>query len=227
MSKKLISAVAAATLGASAIATPAFAEVTATAGVMSDYVFRGASSNVSAANGSVDWASDNGLSAGVWAIDDANGQNDGLEFDVYAAYGMDMDSFSWSLGYTSYQYTYDSVSQNEVNVGLAAGDFSLAVDIGNQADDVVAARDDIDYQHVGLSWAANDVYTLSVGNVDPNTDSLADDDTWTYFEVTAGGEIAEVDVSMTLGHVEEDDLVGSVRGYMVLSASKTFDDLGL
>jgi uncharacterized protein (TIGR02001 family) len=222
MSKRLITAVAAATLGVSALSTPAMAEVSATAGFVSDYYFRGSNLGDGGANGSFDWANDSGFSAGVWAIDDRNGSNDGLEYDIYGGYAAETDSsFSWSVGLARYEYTYASNFEQEVNLGLGMGDFGLAVDIG-QADSGISGDDATDYNHYAVSWAANDVYGLTLGNMDPDTDT--DDDDYNYVEVSASGEVSELDVSMTLGTVSLEGVETS--GYLVLSVSKTFDSLG-
>lgn len=222
MSKKLISALAAAILGATALSTPVMAETTATAGFLTDYIFRGNPLGEGSANGSIDYAHDSGFSAGVWVVDDGFAGT-GMEFDVYASYGMDMDGWSWSVGATSYQYTYSTVSENEINLGASFGDFSIGADLGNQEDSAVSTVDN-DFQHIHVSYAVNDVYSVLLANMDPNTD--ADDDGWMYLEISAAGQISDVDVSITLGAVDEEDLAGNRNGYLTLSASKTFDSLG-
>jgi len=229
MSKKLISALAAATLGAAALSTPVMAEVTATAGFVSDYYFRGANLGDGGANGSFDWSNDSGFSAGVWVIDDAAGGNDGLEYDIYGGYAAETDSFSWSVGIARYEYTYATNFEQEINLGLGIGDFGLALDLG-QADPNVTGSDAVDYQHVAVSWAVNDVYGLTFGNMDPDTDSDADG--YTYVEVSASGEVAELDVSMTLGtksdgdDTKADPAYQDTSGYLVLGVSKSFDGIG-
>ncbi len=238
MSKKLIAAAAAATMGLSALSTPALAEVTATAGFVSDYYFRGNNLGDGGANGSIDWANDSGFSAGVWAIDDAAGGNDGLEYDIYAAYGAETDSFDWSVGFTRYEYTYATNFEQEVNLGLGMGDFGLGIDIG-QADPNVSGQDATDYRHVALSYAANDVYSITLANADPDTDT--DDDEYNYIEVSAAGEVNGFDVSMTLGTRSDGDATKAAvddpttpeseaytasSGYLVLGISKSFDSLG-
>ena len=223
MSKKLTAAIAAATLGVVALATPVSADVGATAGFVSDYYFRGANLGDGGANASIDWvAGDSGFSAGIWAIDDQAAGNDGLEYDIYASYAQETDSFDWSVGLTRYEYTYGTNFEQEVNLGLGIGDFGLAADIGS-ADPNTTGSDTVDYRHIALSWAANDIYALLVGNVDPDTDT--DDDDYNYVEVSAAGEVSDLDVSMTLGTVSLENTATS--GYMVLRVSKSFDGLGL
>ena len=229
MSKKLITAIAAATLSVSALSTPAIAEVTATAGFVSDYYFRGSNLGDGGANGSIDWANDSGFSAGVWAIDDQTAGNDGLEYDIYGGYAAETDSFNWSVGYARYEYTYTSDFEHEINLGLGMGKFGLALDIGQDDDD--GAADAIDYNHIAVSYAHNDVYGLTLGMGDPDTDS--DDDEYNYIEVSASGSVSDIDVSMTLGTKSDGDATKAAptysptSGYLVLSASKSFDSLGL
>jgi uncharacterized protein (TIGR02001 family) len=225
MSKKLITAIAAATLIVGALSTPVSAEVTATAGFVSDYYFRGSNLGDGGANGSIDW-SEGGLSAGVWAIDDGMGGNDGLEYDLYLAYGVELDAVDLSIGYTRFEYTHTSDFEHEVNLGVAAGAFALAVDIGEDDDD--GAADAADYRHVALSWAIDDVYGLTVGNADPDTD--VDDNEYNYIEASAAGEVSGLDMSMALGTKSSSDAdkaalttYQDTSGYLVLSASKTFD----
>src|SRR5690606_18872112 len=170
MSKKLISAVAAASLGVAALSTaPVSADVSATAGFLSDYVFRGDPLGEGSANGSLDYANDSGFSAGVWVADDGLAGS-GMEFDIYAGYGMDMDSWSWSIGATTYQYTYATTSETEVNLGLGFGSFGIGADIG-KLEDSADSTVDVDFQHIYLSYAVNDIYSITVANMDPNTDT--------------------------------------------------------
>lgn len=240
MSKKLITAAAAATLGAMALSTTAFAGVSATGGFTSEYIFRGLPSGPAAAFASVDWANDSGLAVGVWAIDQADGQaeGDGQEFDVYASYTFEAsDDLSLSLGYTSYQYTADKGSFGEVNLGVAFNKFSLAVDLGSSDDGdgmSAIAGDDIDSQHIAVSYAHNDYWTFTLGQTDPNTDDDlgGEDDGWMYLDATVAGEVSDVDVAMSAGFVDEEDLVefntgSTMSGYITLTVSKTFDGLGL
>lgn len=222
MSKKLVSAVVAATLGAAALSTPVMAEVTATAGLVSDYYFRGANLGDGGANASIDWANDSGVSVGAWAIDDQDGGNDGLEVDLYASYGHDFnDDVSASIGLARYEYTgMRSNFETEVNLGISFQDYSLAVDVGESDPNDEAGTDATDYLHVAASWSG-EVYGVTVGQGDPDTD--ADDDEYQYAEVSASGEVSGLDMSISAGKTTNDVLYDTDGGYIVLSASKTFD----
>jgi len=223
MSKKLITAVAAATLGAVAFTAPAMAEVSATAGMVSKYVFRGNTLGSSAANGSIDYTN-GGFTGGVWAIDDGV-VTDGLEVDFYLSYGGDInDDFSYSVGATRYEYTYATNFEQEVNLSLSYSKFSLGIDIG-QGDPNVSGADAEDYTHISFSWAPNDTYSLLLGSFDADEDGAGyfGRGDYSYFEASAGGSISDIDVSFTIG-ISSDDLVGNGDdAYIVLSASKSFD----
>lgn len=220
-----MSALTAATLGAIVLSSPVMAETSATAGFVSDYVFRGAGAGDGGANGSVDWSNDSGFALGAWAIDDGNGPNDGMEVDIYGSYSQEKDNFSWSVGFTRYEYTWGPGFQTEINLGLDVGKFGLALDSGKNDSTATGAVDN-DYRHIAVTYAVNDVYGIKLAQMDPDTD--ADDDQWNYFEVSASGQVSELDVSMTLGTSSEGDAksLGQSDGYLTLSVSKSFDGLG-
>ncbi|MDI3324351.1 TorF family putative porin [Pontibacterium granulatum] len=94
-----------------AFATSSQAEVSATATLVSDYVYNGVSQTDSnpALQGSVDWYNDAGFYVGAFAsqIDftPAGLPDAELEFDVYAGYaGSINDDLSFDLGYAYYTY---------------------------------------------------------------------------------------------------------------------------
>lgn len=246
MSKKLITAAAAATLGAIALSTQAVAGVTATGGVVSSYIFRGAEAGGASAFAQVDYAHDSGLSAGVWAIDavgnlQVDGDGDGIisspsdvdaiagqEFDLYVAYTHEFsDDLSASIGYTSYQYTGNGYSNGEVNVGVSFQKFALAYDMGEYDHSDIDLGDDTGNSHASLSYAHNENWTFTVGQVDPLDADAVEDDGWAYLDMTVAGEVSDVDAALSIGFVDQDDLSLADDGYITLSVSKTFDGLGL
>jgi hypothetical protein len=229
MSKKLISALAAATLGAVALSTPVMAGTSATAGFVSEYVYRGNGLGDGGANGSINWANDSGLSFGAWAIDDSFVAGDGMEVDFYGAYSSEesTDGFSWSAGFTRYEYTYVTNFEQEINLDFGLKAFSLGIDAG-QGDSNTAGANAEDYTHASLSWAANDVYTVLVASFDADDDGagyFARGD-YEYAEVSAVGKVSEFDVGLTLGLSSDDIDNNGDDGYMVISVSKSFDSLG-
>jgi uncharacterized protein (TIGR02001 family) len=104
------------------IGVGAQAEVTANAGFLSEYFYRGIYQNTSVANGGFDVATDM-FSAGTWAAD----VGAGAEVDLYAGVSIPLgESGSVSLGGTGYFYTHDfDNTYLEGNVGLAFGAISI------------------------------------------------------------------------------------------------------
>ncbi len=215
--KKLLAtsvAVAAMTAGLSTTAQAEIEGLSANAGIVSDYYYRGVNLGDAGAYAGVDYEI-GGFYVGTWIIDDGGAGNDGLEYDIYAGWGMETDSgMSFSIGFTDYEYTYSSVFQRELNLGLGFGGFALDVAVGN--DDQDAAGDD-DYVFASLGWAG-DVFGVTLGAFD--YDQGGD---WLYAEVSAGGEVAGLDMGITLGQKFEDsNAAAQDDGYIVLDISKSF-----
>jgi hypothetical protein len=235
--KKLLSAsIAAATIAGFAAPAAAVEGLSANAGMVSDYYYRAVNLGGAGAYAGVDYEN-SGFYAGVWAIEDVS---ESLEYDLYFGYGMESGDFSWSLGATSYQYTYDSLFENEVNIGLAYGSFGLDIAVGNadNGEDGNAA-DDTDYVFVALGWSG-EVFgtTLGYRSADDSAeyDELAGtgdaESDYTYLEVSAGGEVAGLDAGVTIGRVIDSSDAGLASGYddegsgnyyMYLDISKSFD----
>lgn len=233
--KKLLSAsIAAATLASAGIAVPAAAEVSANAGFVSDYYFRGVNLGDAGAYAGLDY-SESGFYAGVWTIDDGassydigddstyNG-NDGQEVDYYLGYGMEHGDFSWSLGLTHYDYTYTSSYEREFNLNLGYKGFGLEYSSGSHTEDPDGADEDSDYTFIGLSWSG-EIYGVTYGNWASDEDG--DDSEYSYAEVSASGEVSGLDMGITIGRTfdvkdsnGDDDEAGD--GYIVLDISKGF-----
>ncbi|WP_196139234.1 hypothetical protein [Aliikangiella sp. G2MR2-5] len=192
-----------------------FADVTMTGGFVSDYYFRGWNLGDGGAYASVDYSQD-GFYAGTWWIDDSTGGNDGLETDYYLGYGKEYDSFSWSVGYTRYEYTYVSDFEQELSLNLTYGDFSFDLISGDDDDGAIAE----DYS-VFVATYSHSAFELTLGAGDY---SDLDDASWTWAEVSFSSELAnEVSASLHLG-IKSDDLIGSQDdGYIYLDISKSFD----
>ena len=236
--KKLLSAsIAAATIAGFAAPAAAVEGLSANAGIVSDYYFRGGNLGDAGAYAGVDYEI-GGFYIGTWAIDDGAGGQDGLEYDIYLGYGQESGDFSWSVGFTDYQYTYTSAFENELNFGLGLSGFALDVAVGN-ADNGLDGddADDADYLFAALSWSG-DVFGSTLGY--KSTDESAEynevaglavsgtaESDYTYLEVSAGGEIATMDVGVTLGRVIDSSFDGDDTGssdyYMFLDVSKSFD----
>ena len=122
-------------LTAAALPSVSSAELTANAGWVSDYIFRGIFQEDSSAYGGVDYAADNGIYAGIWGADVASG----LEYDIYFGYGGSFgESGGFTIGYTGYFYTEDDPTEptvfddtyTEINLGISFGIFAIDHAIG-------------------------------------------------------------------------------------------------
>jgi uncharacterized protein (TIGR02001 family) len=101
-------------------------EWSANLGYNSEYIFRGIPQKSSSAFGGVDFAA-GGFSAGAWTAD----VGDGLEVDLYSAYGFTVGDFDLSVGGTWYTYTGDFDDDYlELNLGAAWKFLSFDVAIG-------------------------------------------------------------------------------------------------
>lgn len=139
-------------LGAT-ILTPiaAQAEWSANAGYVSQYHFRGVQQTEGgSASAGVDYEKGN-LSGGIWAAD----VEDGLEIDLYGAYGMETESgFAFSVGVTTYQYTGEfDTSYNELNLSGGKGALSVELTFGTHEDG--AADGDASYTFLGATYSAD------------------------------------------------------------------------
>lgn len=194
-------------------------ELSANAGFVTDYYFRGSNLGDGGAYAGVDYNL-NGIYLGTWIIDDQTGGNDGLETDFYLGYGLDItESVSFSAGYTRYEYTYSSDFEHEINLNLGLGAFALEYSFGKDEDLGVP---ETDYDFTAVSWSG-EVFSLTYGDFD-NSDT---DDGVSYIELAASGEVSGVDVTVTLGDqidVQTAGVPGSTgNGYLILDIGKSFD----
>lgn len=186
---------------ASAIAASsavAVAEVSMTAGMVSDYVYRGVELGDAGAYASVDYAS-GGFYAGVWAISDGN-TADGIEYDIYAGYDTEISGVGVSVGYVAYEYTYGAAAEDEYTLGLSYGPVSVGFADGELADGS-------EYEYTTIS-ADVGAFSFTYGEDDADYD---------WSEVSTGTEVGAVSIGLTLG--------GNSLGadYMVLDVSTGID----
>lgn len=239
MRKLLSASVAAASFVSMGVSAPAVADISATGGFLSDYYFRGARLGEASAYGSIDYEQ-SGFTLGAWAVDDSSGANDGLEVDYYASYGMQHDDFLWSVGFTSYQYTYSSDFENEINLGLAVGNdnwggVSVDIAVGNDEDPDNGSGAGVDikqsYVYAALSYS-KDVFNVSYASKmagDQEVDGTDVDDTdysYSYLEASAATEVSGLNVGLTLGKQIDNNSAGNELDnsdyYMVFDISKSF-----
>ncbi|BFM18624.1 hypothetical protein R50073_48070 [Maricurvus nonylphenolicus] len=241
--KKMTQLAAAIALASGAlVATPAMAEdklaVSANAGFVTEYYYRGQELGDAGAYGGVD-AEFGGFYAGMWAIDDGNDTDDGgLEVDFYAGYGFEFENgLSLGLGYTRYEYTYSSVYEDEWV--LSAGFKGFAVEYANGEDNNDDKDDDLyntvdeeyDYDFWAVSYSG-DIFGIKYGSYEADLDTVNAKNEYDYIEISASGEVVGLDVSATLGKKRNvkvndgtllQDEEGSGDGYFVIDVSKSFD----
>ena len=94
--------------GSVLVSTPAMAELTGNAGVMSQYLFRGLEQGPSAAGyGGIDYAHESGFYVGTWAatIGFASGSGSSSEVDFYTGYAGEAGSVAYDVGVIYYWYS--------------------------------------------------------------------------------------------------------------------------
>lgn len=222
--KGLASVMATSAIALSALAPMANADVSASAGVVSDYYFRGVNLGDAGAYGSVEYSA-GGFTAGTWWIDDGGlGGNDGMENDWYVSYGGGSDSFNWNVGYTRYAYTYTGDFEQEVSLGLGFGAFSIGFAAGEDEDKdipwvsgdtsgVSDVTDDYTVITVGLELGA---FSATAGRYDADEGGEYD-----WAELSFGGDIVEsVSASINIGKAFASGI--DTDGYMYVDVSKSF-----
>ena len=203
----------AATLLASTLAShSAMAEWSANIGVVSDYHFRGIQQTESASTSAgIDYAGSTGFYVGAWTAE----VEDGLEVDLYAGYGVELESgITLDANFTTYQYTGDFDSAyNEIGLGAGFGLFSVGYVqgkwdgvVGNEA----ATEGDYSLITVGLESGG---WSATIG-------SYGQDAEGEYGEIAYGTEIGGFDVGVGLV-ISGSDLDDSESLYF--SVSKSFE----
>lgn len=199
-----------------AASSPVMAELSGSAGFVSDYVYRGSTLGDAAAYVGGEF-SESGFTAGIWGIKDGS---KGIEADVYASYSLEMsDDFSASLGVTTYNYSYRDGNEVEANIGAAFGPVGLDAAIGKINPD--GEGDSTDYVYAALSGEAGPV-TFLVGSFD--LDSKVDSDDYLHFDISLGNEFESLGVSssVTLGVKQPGGDDADTEEYLFLDVSKAF-----
>lgn len=200
-SKKVLASAIAASLAVSALAPVANAEVGASVGVASSYLWRGIDlgrgAGTPAVSGDLN-VSSNGFYAGVWASSgDAAG---GTEYDLYGGYGNSVGEFSYDISLWSYQYpTLPAEDQPgigdlmEAVIALGYGPVTATYyhglqDLGDVdywyatldatfgAFNVKYGQHSDDMSHLDLSYSYNDNLAFTLSQVVNNPDDGYDDD---------------------------------------------------
>lgn len=121
------------------IAAPASAELSASAGVASSYLWRGydlsaGTGGTPAVYGDISYST-NGFYAGVWAS--SGDTSFGTEYDLFAGYGMEVGGVSFDLNFTNYIYPgtgaavadgeADFADFSDVILSVGAGGFGASI----------------------------------------------------------------------------------------------------
>lgn len=209
MHKKLLLTSAILSTGA-ALPAVSMAELTANAGWVSDYIFRGIFQEDSSPYGGIDWSSESGIYAGIWGAD----VEIGLEYDLYFGYsgsfGED-DAFGFTVGFTGYYYSENSPPTSptpgfddkyeELNLGIRFGIFSLDFADGEWG-----------------GWGTPSDYTFTTVTIAPETgpyyafNSYGGDADGDYLELGYGFSAAELDFSIALLYGIDVDSIDETTG---------------
>ncbi len=183
MKNSIVLATAVASILASSVAT---ADLSANAGIFSNYIWRGVTQTADSAagQGGIDWGNDSGLYAGTWVS--TLGSGSGYEMDFYAGFAGEAGSIGYDLGVITYQYPIDPSGLNFTEVyasgsiaGITAG-LAYTVDKASGASDPDGNDGDL-YLHAGYDFAMSDIdYSIYVGNYSFDADSTGDSD-YTHF----------------------------------------------
>ena len=190
------------------------AEVSANAGWVSQYFYRGILQKTSSASAGVD-VGIGPVGLGVWAAD----VGDGAEVDLYGSVGGDVGEVSLSLGGIAYLYTgqFDD-TYLEANLGAGYGPVSVEFSFGQYENFGAGTQN---YSFIGVT-AEHEGFYGTVGG-------FGADFSGNYGEVGYGFSAAELDWTIS-GIVNDSDLSGLTDGdgspaggvTVVLGVSKGF-----
>jgi hypothetical protein len=176
---------------AAAVPATSHAQLSANAGWVSEYIFRGIFQEDSSAYAGLDYAHESGFYAGTWGAD----VGDGLETDLYFGYAGGED-FTYKVGYTGYFYTDDfDDTYTEVNLGIGYGIFALDVAIGEW--DGFGTPADYTFTSVTISPEVGPYFKVG---------SFGDDFDGDYFELGYTYSIEDAGVDLSIAVLTSDDL---------------------
>ena len=190
--KKIGMATIALVLLASLRADAQEAEVSANAGWVSEYFYRGIPQKTSSASAGLDVGL-GALSLGTWLAD----VGDGAEIDLYGSVGADVEGVSLSVGGTAYLYTgqFDD-TYLEANLGAGYGPLSVEFSIGQYEN---FGADSLDYWFFGVT-AEHEGFYGTIGTFGSDLDGA-------YGEAGYGFSAAELDFTIS-GILSDSDLSG-------------------
>jgi uncharacterized protein (TIGR02001 family) len=196
-------------LALSTVVVPAtsMADVTANAGWVSEYIYRGIFQEGSSAYAGVDFTTDIGFYLGTWGADVGTG----LETDLYFGFAGG-ENFTYKIGYTGYFYTDDfDDTYQEVNLGVGYGIFALDFAIGEW--DGFGTPQDYDFTSITISPEAGPYYKVGLWGGDfeenvlfPNPKTAAGG-SGDYFELGYIYSVEEHGVDLSVAFIYSPDLV--------------------
>ncbi len=169
---------------------PAVAEVSANAGWVSEYIFRGVPQKTSSASAGLDYE-EGGFYIGTWGAD----VGDGLEIDGYLGYTYEAEEFSLGIGGTGYFYTSEfDDTYKELNLSIGFSNFSVDVAIG-EYDNFTGPT--LDYTHAAATLEYEGFYG-TVAN-------FSQDFKGTYVDLGYGFSVAdEIDLTISVIFADKD-----------------------
>jgi hypothetical protein len=204
---KIRNLVPALTLSTVVVPATSMADVTANAGWVSEYIYRGIFQESSSAYAGVDFTADSGFYLGTWGADVGTG----LETDLYFGFAGGED-FTYKIGYTGYFYTDDfDDTYQEVNLGVGYGIFALDVAIGEW--DGFGTPQDYNFTSITISPEAGPYYKVGLWGGDledavlfpnPKTPAGGSGD---YFELGYVYSVEEHGVDLSVAFIYSPDLV--------------------
>ena len=170
--KKLTPVALATSMAVAGLAAPgmASAELSASATVANFYLWRGLDISAGGAHvaGSLDYAHDSGLYAGVWA----SSEEAGTETDLYVGYAGEAGGLSYDVSFWEYLYPSDNAltgpgsdlgdsDLSELVVGLGYADVGLTIYFGNDAGiNSDTGLPGSDYEYITLDYTYGDFNIL-------------------------------------------------------------------
>ena len=156
----------------------AAAEVSGSLGISNMYFWRGLdiSNGGAQVHGSLDYAHETGLYAGIWG----SSETDTTEYDLYAGYGGSVGDFSYDISYWDYNYPNDTDSDLEEvigSVGFAGVTASAYIGVGEIGHGADAVDNENNYFTLGYGY---DKYGVLVGT----WDNEADDSNYTHLDLS-------------------------------------------
>ncbi|WP_127471344.1 TorF family putative porin [Thiomicrorhabdus aquaedulcis] len=198
------------------------AGVSANAGFVTDYIFRGFNQQEDtpspALQGGLDYEHDSGLFAGVWG----STMEHGAEYDLYAGWGGNFGGVDLGAAYTSYSYTDKKIyggkagAFEEINLSTGFGPLSATYDLGQ--DNTVESTAEDKYVHYSVSLDAGAVaegVSLTYGETKYDKADAA-----AYFDIGYSTEVEGFDfgANVIMSGANTNDTT-----YFVVGLSKSFD----